>query len=143
VAALLAQRLADPAPAVRVAALRALARFPEQRARIRSLGADPDLAVRLSAWWATRSTLPSPTPPEFLTWLDVNADQPAGAIRQSEWAIVQQRPEEAIRWAERAVRWDPSLPSYHTLARALTAAGRRDEAEKLLKDAREAERPPR
>jgi tetratricopeptide (TPR) repeat protein len=94
---------------------------------------DPSKLVRLTSIWATRSTAEYGL--ELRRWLEQNADQPAGAIRLSEWAIVQKKPEEAVDWAQKAVDWDPSGPAYYTLARALTVAGRRKEASEALSTA--------
>lgn len=131
--------LDDPDAGVRAAAIRGLARHREVRPLIVSRRKDPARVVRLTAAWATRTTLAAEDPAlraEVEVWLAQSDDQPAGALRRSELAVVEGRLDEAIAWGERAVRWDPSPPSYHTLARALDAAGRRAEAEAARRAAR-------
>ena len=132
-AALLAA-LDDASPRVRAAAIRGLARFPEARARLLSLRKDPVRLVRLFAAWATRSSLAKDDAArrEVERWLEIASDQPAGAIRRSELALVLGDTLSSIEWARRAVKWDPSTPSYQTLARALVVAGRPEEAKAVL-----------
>lgn len=92
--------------------------------------------VRLTAAWATRTTpVAGELRDELVRWLEINADQPAGAIRMSEAALVEGRTADAVAWARKAVAWDPSTPSFHTLARALTAAGKLVEAREALRAA--------
>lgn len=139
VRAALVAALDDVDSGVRAAAIRGLARHREVRPLIVARRADPARVVRLAAAWATRTTLAAEAPAlraEVEVWLAQSDDQPAGALRRSELAVVEGRPAEAVDWAERAVRWDPSPPSYHTLARALDAAGRPAEAEAARRAAR-------
>lgn len=130
--------LHDVEPGPRFAAVRALARFPAVRDELLARRTDRDLAVRLAAAWATRSTLPreGKLHDEVVAWLAVAHDTPAGAMRSSEFAVVEGRHEQAIRWALRAVSWDPSTPTYATLARAYAVAGRNTEAARALAEAR-------
>jgi uncharacterized protein HemY len=94
--------------------------------------------VRLAAAWSTRTTLPpaSAAARELEAWLALSSDDPAGAIRLSEWALVRQKPAEAVTWAEYAVAAQPSTGAWHTLARALHAAGRAADADDALRRAR-------
>lgn len=135
--------LADRSPRVRAAAARGLGRSPAARERLVALRDDPSRLVRLAAIWSTRDALAGAdrARSELEAWLAVSADQPAGAMRLAELAIVDGRTAEAVAWAERAVAWDPSAPSFHTLARALHAAGRDDEARAALRRAEAALRP--
>ncbi len=132
--AALRRALSNPDARIRAAAIRSLARMPSAREKLVALRHDPARAVRLAADWATRTTLATDPAAhaEVVAWLAVSADQPVGALRQSEMAVVERRFDAAIAWAKKAVAWDPSLPSFHTLARALAAAGRRSEAEAAL-----------
>lgn len=145
--------LDDEHPLVKVAAIRSLARIAFQppganggagggqeiRDRIVALRKHPVRVVRLTASWATRSvpfvTGDETSLREMREWLVLSADQPAGALRQCELAIVEKRSEDAVAWATKAVAWDPSGPSFHTLARALAAAGRPDEARAAMQRA--------
>lgn len=129
--------LRDPAEGPRQCAVRALARFPEAREALVAMRSDASLAVRLAAAWATRSTLPheGALHAEVVTWVAAAHDTPAGAMRASELAVVEGRHDEAIRWASRAVAWDPSTPTYGTLARAYAVAGRKTEANQALAEA--------
>jgi tetratricopeptide (TPR) repeat protein len=133
----LVRRLDDASPLVRTEAVRALGRSPGLRERLAELRADPSRMVRLYAAWATRTNPPiaGALRDEVLAWLAEGADQPAGALRLSELAVAEGRTDDALTWAERAVRFDASGPSFHTLARALHAAGRRDDAERALREA--------
>jgi hypothetical protein len=130
--------LDDPAPVVRAAAARALAGTAEARPRLVALREDPTRLVRLAAAWSTRTTLPpaSAAARELEAWLALSSDDPAGAIRLSEWALVRQKPAEAVTWAEYAVAAQPSTGAWHTLARALHAAGRAADADDALRRAR-------
>lgn len=136
----LREALADQAPAPRTAAVRALARVPAAKDALAALRADTDRSVRLAAAWATRSTLPrtGTIHDEVAAWIAAGHDTPAGAMRASELAVVEGRHDEAISWASRAVRWDPSTPTYATLARAYAVAGKNLEASRALAKAREA-----
>lgn len=128
--------LAEPSADVRAAAIRGLARVPALRSRLLALREDPVRLVRLTAAWATRTTpVAGEARDELVRWLEINADQPAGAIRMSEAALVEGRTVDAVAWARKAVAWDPSTPSFHTLARALTAAGKLVEAREALRAA--------
>jgi predicted CXXCH cytochrome family protein len=126
----LVRGLDDASPDVRHAAIAPLARFSAYRERLVQLRDDPVLAVRLAAAWATRSTLPREgrLRDEVVAWIEANVDTPAGLLRASELAVVERRPLDAVSLASRATAWDPSVPTWMTLARALAAAGRRDEA---------------
>ena len=121
--------LHDDDARVRTAAVRSLATAKEAQASLLPLRADPVRSVRIAAAWATRTTPWTGTlAGEMTRWLDENADQPAGAIRQSERAIVDGRLDDAIAWARKAVAWDAQPPSLFALARALAKAGQADEA---------------
>lgn len=135
VEAALSGRLDDPDPLVRAGTVRALARLPVHRPRLVALRADPVRAVRLAALWATRATVTDEpaAAAELTAWLAVSSDQPAGALRQSEWALLRGDLAAAERWARRAVAWEPSAPTYGTLARVLAAAGRAAEATEALR----------
>jgi predicted CXXCH cytochrome family protein len=130
----LVRALDDSSADVRHAAIGPLARLPAHRERLVALRGDSSLSVRLGAAWATRSTLPCEgrLHDEVVSWLAANVDTPVGAIRASELAVVEKRWADAVSLATRATEWDSSVPTWMTLARALAAAGRRDDASAAL-----------
>lgn len=136
----LRQALSDPDARVRTAAIRALARFPDERPLLVPLREDPVRLARLFASWATRATLSADPAAlrEVEAWLRIASDQPAGAVRRSELSLVLGDASSAVDWARRAVAWDPSPPSYFTLARALSAAGETREAREAAEKGRAA-----
>ncbi len=140
VRAALVAALRDPSPWVQAAAVRAL----------EASGAVDDVAalrrastrlVRVEATWATRATLGGDTEArrELARWLDATNDQPAGALRRSELALVEGRTVEARAWAERAAAWDPSGVSFAMLGRVRAATGDVEGAVRAFGEAMRAE----
>ena len=124
--AFLRTSLAHPHPLVRSAAIRSL-----QDASATLLD-DPAAMVRLDATqmrWARDPLHPPPNRQELIAYLNHISDQPAGALRQSQRAYLENRHLDAERWTEKARLWDPlAAPPYHQLghlqfARGATRAG--------------------
>lgn len=131
------QCLADPMPAVRSAAVRALAEVPGALPRIEPLTADPSRLVRLDA---VAATVAGKRPPpaayaEYRRYLRNNSDQPAGALREAELALNEGRTAEAAAWARKAAAWDPSPFSHYAAGRILHRVGDLTAAETELRAA--------
>ena len=134
----LSEGLADPDPLVRSAAVRALADGPDAYAMLKTLRRDGTRLVRIDAAAATMNALEyqQPSYGELEAYLRHIGDQPAGALRQSQKSLAEDKPEEARRWAERAASWDRSSAAAQAwLGRVLTLTGRSNEAEPVLKEA--------
>lgn len=131
VSATLVSATEDTEPMVREAAARALipaARTgdPEVRKIFGKLMADASRSVRLIAAWAICDTLDlnSPAGKELIHQLDLDADQPLGRMRLSQFAYLRGDAQAAIRQIRKAIEWDGnSAPFHHDLAILLSAGG--------------------
>lgn len=121
----LVRALGDTSPLVQAAAVRALALDADAQRELVALRHAPSRLVRLEAAWATRGDLARDPAAraEVRRWLDLTCDQPAGALRRSDLALIESDPAEARVWARRAAEWDPSGPSLHALGQVLHATG--------------------
>jgi tetratricopeptide (TPR) repeat protein len=126
----LVRALGDASPLVQAAAVRALARDEGVRRELVALRRASSRLVRIEAAWATREDLARDPAAraEVQRWLDLTCDQPAGALRRSDLALIEGDPTEARAWARRAAEWDPSGPTLHALGRVLHATGDIDAA---------------
>jgi len=133
----LKQSLDHESPIVRAAAIRGLAPVPGSYPLLHPLRKDPVRLVRLDASWATLhpSFRESASNTDLMTYLNHISDQPAGALRQAQLAITERRMEDAVQWADRAAKWDPSAAAVHMKGRVYHAAGRLPEAETALQEA--------
>ena len=113
-------------------------------ARLGALLDDSLRLVRIDAAWSLRRTLDldAPAAAELAHSLELNSDQPAGALQRGVFHIdrAEGSPAEldtGIAWLERAVSWDPHSPPLHDhLAGAYGQAGRREDAIASLERAR-------
>lgn len=127
----LGDALKDESPLVRSAAVRALAADSSNTSLLSPLLQDPSRLVRLDAAWAmTISGRPDlAKSAELEQYLAFGSDQPAGALRQAQLALVEHRKEDAAAWAHKAARWDDSSPvTNHAAGMLLNAAGKPEEA---------------
>lgn len=140
VRAFLEKSLTNESPLVRSAAARVLSGHSdaEAAALIRPLCDDPVRLVRLDAVWGLheRRDRPQPAYGELTTYLDNISDQPAGALRQTQFALDEKRMEDALKWSAKAVAWDANSGEEHQIrAVVLNMAGKREEAIAELKKA--------
>ena len=104
VRAVLEKALVDPSPLVRSAAVRDLAQDPASASLIKPFCDDPSLLVRLDAAWGLHDAR-DPTHPsygELVEYLAQISDQPAGALRQAQFAMDEHRLEDALNWSGKA-----------------------------------------
>jgi tetratricopeptide (TPR) repeat protein len=130
--AALAAGLRHESPMVRAAAVRALEASPEAAVLVQPLRRDPVRLVRLDAILTglARGEPVGEGREEFDAYLAAGSDQPAGALRQANVALAENRLEDAERWIRKAVRWDAgSAVPQHTLGRVLNVRGRNAAAE--------------
>lgn len=116
--------LGHTSPLVRSAALRALGEAPVEAL------SDPSALVRVDAALLRYEREPQRKPPnmaELLAYLGNIADQPAGALRQAQLAVLDRRSADAESWAARALDWDPTAVPHYTLGRIQFANGRQAE----------------
>ena len=125
VRAFLEGELSHTNPMVRSSAIRSLQDAPS------NLVADASALVRVDAIMARLTRSPETPPPnltELRAYIDNISDQPAGALRQINLAFIEQRPDDAERWAEKALAWDPSPVPHYTLGRVQHINGKLTEA---------------
>ena len=94
--------------------------------------------MRIETAWANRQTLDvtSVAGQELMSYLDVIADQPVGALQRGMFYLDRGAPGHAEAWIRKAIAWDPnSGPFYHALAVALSTMGRFREAIEALEAA--------
>jgi Flp pilus assembly protein TadD len=136
-------RLGDDSPLVREAAARVLV-HPARgnhagvRAAMERLMEDELRSVRVAAAWALVDTLDltGRAGRELVHMLDINADQPTGRMRLSQFAYHRGDTQGAIRQIRMAIEWDPnSPPFYHDLAILLNSTGDNAGAIQALRDA--------
>ncbi len=142
VLAFLEKSLSHESPLVRSAAVRAISNAAEASKLIKPLVDDPSRLVRLDAAWNLRGGRDRAHPGyrELLEYLEAICDQPAGALRQSQFALDEQRTDDALKWSARAAAWDQTSGAAHQLhALVLNSAGKRNEAAAALLRACEVE----
>ena len=139
----LVARLGDKSPLVREAAARVLVhparnQHTEVRAALQRLLEDSIRSVRVAAAWGLVDTLDlsSRAGRELVHMLDINADQPTGRMRLSQFAYHRGDPQTAIRQIRKAIEWDPNSPPFHhDLALLLNSTGDNVGAIAALQDA--------
>lgn len=119
---------------VRSAAVRSLSPYPQFQNLLVNLRHDPNRMVRLDAAWATleRGGLNPDLEEDLRGWLRFNADQPAGALHLAEAGLREEKPEEAVRWAERLLTYDDSAEPNLMAGRIFHAAGDLEKASASL-----------
>lgn len=135
--------LVDESPLVREAALRILVHPCRQNARevrdaVGKLLDDPIRSVRVAAAWDLVDTLDlaSKAGKELTHALDINADQPTGRMRLSQFAYLRGNTKAAVQQIRKAIEWDPNSPPFHhDLAILLNMAGDNAGAIKALRRA--------
>ena len=123
--------LTNADPLVRSAALRSIRPLPQARALAAPLLNDPIRLVRLDAAMAMAGQLDkaSAVYREFTHYLDITSDQPAGALRRAEYALMENRLGDAEHWVDRAISWEPNAGYLHYFrGMVLNRAGRNPEA---------------
>ena len=108
VRAFLEKSLNHEDPLVRASAVRALGADPDAGKLIKPLCDDPVRLVRLDAVWNLRSERDRKHSSyrELINYLGNICDQPAGALRQTQRALEEQRIEDALNWSAKAALWD-------------------------------------
>lgn len=137
VTAFLEESATNPDPLVRAAAARASAQIPAGISISGELQNDPVRLVRLDAAWTalTRGEKISPElRAEMQRYVEATWDQPPGAARAAQLALIENRPDDAETWMRRAAAWDPSTPSRLMLAQTLHAIGKTDGAIETLRE---------
>jgi len=121
----LQREVSHPSPLVRSAAIRSL----QQADNL--LLSDTSALVRVDATMVHLENNRPVAPPNFAelkAYIDNISDQPAGAMRQMNLAIIKNRPADAEMWARKALAWDPSAVPHYTLGRVLHQNGKLLEA---------------
>ncbi len=116
---------------IRSAALRALAPLPDQLSVFDGLVNDENRLIRLDAAWnvlAHGGKIDGVAREELQRFLDNQSDQPAGALRQMQLALMERRDNDVTFWGERMLEWEPSPGAQIAYAQALNTLGRREEA---------------
>ena len=145
----LEKSLVDESPLVRSAAVRALSQDSASAALIKPLCNDPSRLVRLDAVWGLHEARDPghSSDGELIEYLDTLCDQPAGALRKTQFALDEHRIDEALKWSGKAVSWDATSGDARGIhAMVLNSAGKQAEAmDELLKaceiDPRNAQHP--
>ncbi len=143
VSSALRDALKDPSPHVREAAARALlppARTNNSaiRTALQPLLEDSSRSVRIIAAWTLCDSLDLNTRAgkELVHQLDLDADQPLGRMRLSQFAHLRGDTPAAIRQLRKAITWDKNSPPFHhDLALLLNASGDHQGAIASLRDA--------
>jgi len=139
----LLESLSDPDPLVRGMSSRTLEPLAHvddpvvRQALTRQLDSDTRME-RIEAAWALRDTvsLESRHGNELLHYLNLNLDQPTGALQMAAFLLDRGDPSEALRYCRMAVERDPySAPLRHELAIVLSQNGQSGEALKELEEA--------
>jgi len=127
----LEQSLTDESPLVRSAAARALSQDSESAALVKPLCDDPSRLVRLDAIWGLHGARDRnhSSYRELTEYLGTICDQPAGALRQAQFALDEHRTEDALKWSAKAALWDATSGDAHQIhAVVLNSAGKQAEA---------------
>jgi len=121
----LREELSHASPLVRSAAINSLGEAPV------AMATDTSALVRVDAAMVQLAGNPAAKPPayrELIAYIDHISDQPAGALRQMNLAVIENRSEDAEGWAEKARRWDPSAVPHYSLGRIQHSRGKLLEA---------------
>jgi tetratricopeptide (TPR) repeat protein len=129
-------RLKDESPLVQAAVMDAFEPLGEQALPILApMASSPHRLVRIKAAWALRRQidLSSSVGRELTAYLECRYDQPVGAYQQGRLYVDRGRPNEALPWFERALKWDSRLvPARHEYATVLQELGRSFDAVTVL-----------
>jgi len=142
VQAFLRESLTNENPLVRSAAIRQLAPIAGTKPDLIALRDDPVRLVRLDAVWRTINPLERDQAhrEELMQYINYISDQPAGAVRQAQLAVVENRLDDAEPWIRKAVSWDPTSPAaQHMLGRIMTMRLGYEKAEEAFLKASELE----
>lgn len=98
---------------------------------------DPARLIRIdAAWQQALRALPSDHTDEIRAYLDNQSDQPAGAMKQAQWALAREDFVEAVGWAQKAADWDrSSAGAQEALAMVYYAAGEPEQARSAFEHA--------
>lgn len=138
--AFLEKMLRDESPLVRSAGVRALSNASDATGLFKPLCEDPVRLVRVDAAWGLHETRDRKHASygELSDYLETISDQPAGALRQTQFALDEHRIEDALKWSAKAAAWDETSGEAHQIhATVLNIAGKRDEAIAELRKASE------
>ncbi len=138
VAAFLDKSASHPDPLVRAAAARASATIPEGGPIAKELQNDSVRLVRLDAAWTTLvrgGTISPELQAELQNYIEATWEQPQGAARAAQLALIENRPADAESWMRKAAAWDGSTASQLMLAQTLHAIGKSTEAVQVLREA--------
>jgi predicted CXXCH cytochrome family protein len=137
VRALLQESLTNEHPLIRSAAVNGLRGQPGAYDRLAPLRRDPVRLVRLDTAWATLNPVEREPASyaELAAYLNHLCDQPAGAIRQGQKALLENQPAAAEAWMRKAADWDPSAVPHFLLGQVLHRNGKSAEAETLFRKA--------
>ena len=137
VRAMLMESLAHEHPLVRSTAITALNGTPGAYDAIKPLRKDASRLVRLDATWATLNAMENDpaSHQELVAYLNTVCDQPAGALRQGQRALAEERTAQAEEWMRKAATWDASAVPHYLLGRVLHRNGKMSEAESALRAA--------
>ena len=136
--AFLEKSLKDESPLVRSAAVRALSNATDTAGLIKPLCDDPVRLVRLDAAWNLHEARDRThvSYQDLTDYLETISDQPAGALRQTQFALDEHRLDDALKWSAKAAAWDATSGEAHQIhAFVLNAAGKRDAAIAELRNA--------
>jgi predicted CXXCH cytochrome family protein len=128
---LLEKSLAHESPLVRAATVRVLSNVPGGGKLIQPLCDDPVRLVRLDSIWNLHKERDRAHSSyrELTDYLAAISDQPAGALRQTQLALEEQRIEDALKWSAKAAAWDATSGEGRQIhAVVLNAAGKGEEA---------------
>ncbi|MDA0322514.1 MAG: hypothetical protein O2923_07345 [Verrucomicrobia bacterium] len=142
VQAVLRESLTNDNPRVRSAAIRRLAPVAGAQRDLIALRDDPVRLVRMDAAWRTINPLERDQAhrEELMRYMDYISDQPAGAARQAQLAVVEHRLDDAESWILKTAAWDPTSPAtQHMLGRIMTMRLSYEEAENAFLKASELE----
>ncbi len=137
VAEFLRESASYPDPLVRAAAVRASAAIPEGISISKGLLNDPVRLVRLDAAWTTlaRGGVISPElQAELQNYIEATWEQPQGAARAAQLALIENRNADAESWMRKAAAWDGSAASQLMLAQTLHAIHKSTEAAGILRE---------
>jgi tetratricopeptide (TPR) repeat protein len=138
VSAFLRESAFHPDPLVRAAAARASDAAPAGASISKRLQSDPVRLVRLDAAWTTLARGGGIKPElqtELQNYIEATWEQPQGAARAAQLALIEHRPADAESWMRKAAAWDGSVASKLMLAHTLHAIGKSADAVQVLRDA--------
>ncbi len=129
-------------PWIRSAALRALQNLPGAATEAEALESDPRRLARVDALWSSvvQGKAPRSDLRELVQYLERNADQPQGALKQAQFAMAQGEPDKAEAWIRKAADWDRSSAYAQSLkGRLFHSLGKKQEALEAFREARRLE----